>query len=137
MGKKIAWCFTVILCAGVLGAQEPSKVPVQEIWEAAYLDNGRAGHFHTTFQTLDVDGQKAVRSRQSLNLTVKRFREVVQLRMQSGTDETTDGKVLGVFMQMEQTGGPLVLTGTVKEREKESPRGSVKERYLAVEIDKG
>jgi hypothetical protein len=142
MGKQLAWGFTILLCAGVIRAEPisgPKSGPkeasaVQEIWEAASLDNGRAGYFRTTFQTLDVDGQKVVRSRQALNLTVKRFREVVQLRMQSGTDETADGKVLGVFMQMEQSGGPLVLSGTVKERV--SGEG-MKERFLAVEVDKG
>src|SRR5262245_4479736 len=111
MGKKCAWCVLVVMCAGHLRAQESIKAPVvEEIWEAAYLDNGRAGYFRTTFQPLEVEGQKVIRSRQSLNLTVKRFREIIQLRMQSGTDETSDGKVVAVFMQMEQSGGPLVLT---------------------------
>jgi hypothetical protein len=58
-------------------------------------------------------------------LTVKRFKSVIQLRMQHGTDETEQGKVAGVFMQLEQAAGPLVLSGTVKDN------------VLHVEVDKG
>lgn len=138
MGKKYACWFAVLFSTCAIRAQEPVKTPaIQEVWEAASLENGRAGWFSTTFQTLDVEGQKVIRTRMSLNLNVKRFSEVVRLRMQSGTDETPEGKVVGVYMRMEQASGPLILEGNVKEREKETPEGTVKERYLAVEIDKG
>src|SRR5262249_1119470 len=46
---------------------------------------------------------------------VRRYGETIQLRMESGTDETEDGKVVGVSMRMQQAGGPLVLTGTLKD----------------------
>src|SRR5205823_6101860 len=88
-------------------------------------DNGRAGYFHISFEPIEVEGLKLIRSRQSLNLTVKRFKNVIELKMQSGTDETEAGQVAGVFMQHEQASGAVSLTGVVK--------GKV----LHVEVDKG
>src|SRR3954453_15081314 len=117
MGKQLVCGLIVILCAGAARAQQPVKEPtVQEIWEAAYLDGGRAGYFRTSFENIEVAGQKIVRSRQLLNLTVKRQGLVINLRMQIGTDETPEGKVVGVFTQMERSDlGPLIITGTAKE----------------------
>jgi len=117
MGKKIVSCLVVILCAGVSQAQETVKLPaIQEIWEAASLDGARSGYFRTAFENIEVAGQKLIRSRQLLNLTVKRQGVTINLRMQTGTDETPEGKVAGVFTQMERSDlGPLVITGTVKD----------------------
>src|SRR5438045_9678665 len=78
-----------LLVLGALRAQEslkaPRAAPSQDIWEAAYLDNGRAGHFVTSFQEMEEGGKKLVRARQSLNLSIRRSGSVLQVRMQSGT----------------------------------------------------
>jgi hypothetical protein len=135
MGKKILSGLVVLLCISVVRAQETVKVPaVKEIWESAYLDGGRSGYFRTSFENIDVKGQKLVRSRQLLDLTVKRQGVSINLRMQTGTDETPEGKVVGVFTQIDRSDlGPLVITGTVKEMETE--RGKVE--ILHLDIDKG
>src|SRR5262245_44206620 len=126
MGKRATWFLVLLLCAAPVRGQEPSNLTAtQEIWEAAFLDNSRAGHFRITLEPVEIDGQKLIRSRQSLDLTVKRFREVTHLKMQTGTDESEDGKVAGVFMQIEGVAGPVVLSGTVKDN------------VLHVEVDKG
>ncbi len=127
MGKKVLCCLTVLLCAGASRSQEAIKVPaIQEIWEAAYLDGGRSGYFRTSFENLDVAGKKIVRSRQLLDLTVKRQGIVIRLGMQTGTDESPQGAVVGVFMQMDRSDiGPLIITGAVKEK------------ILHLDIDKG
>src|SRR5438270_3834781 len=126
MGKKIFSSLIVFLCISAVRAQEPVKVPaVKEIWESAQLDGARSGHFRTSFENLEVAGQKIIRSRQLLDLTVKRQGVTINLRMQTGTDETPEGKVVGVFMQMDRSDlGPLVIIGAVKEKETE--RGKVK-----------
>src|SRR5262249_11459254 len=84
-------------------------------WEAAHLENARSGYFRTTVHEIERDGQKLLRTNQELNLTVRRYGDTVQLRMESGTDETEDGKVVGVSMKMHQGNSALVLTGTLKE----------------------
>src|SRR5262249_20353833 len=129
MGKKVKWFLALLVCVTPAHAQERAKLAppsvTEHVWEAAFLENGRAGYFHSSFEPIEADGQKLIRSRQSLHLTVKRFKSVIQLRMQHGTDETEQGKVAGVFMQLEQAAGPLVLSGTVKDN------------VLHVEVDKG
>ncbi len=116
MGKRILASLVVFLCATALRAQESVKVPAgQEIWEAAYLEGARAGYFRTSFVPIEVDGQKLIRARQLLHLNVKRFDKIVKLQMESGTDETTDGKVVGVYMQLQGADGDVVLTGVVKD----------------------
>jgi hypothetical protein len=88
---------------------------VADYWDAAYLPGGRAGYVHTSVRELERDGKKILRTTAELNLTVKRFRETAQLRMETGTDETPQGKVVGVFMrQYLGWGKSLTITGTVR-----------------------
>jgi transglutaminase-like putative cysteine protease len=110
-----ACCLALVLCVGpVRAVEQPGKL-AQDVWEAAHLEGARSGYFRTTVYESERDGQKLLRSNQELNLTVRRYGETIQLRMESGTDETEDGKVVGVSMKMQQAGGALVLTGTLKD----------------------
>src|SRR5262245_58344161 len=110
-----ACCLALALCVGAVRADESRGKLAQDVWEAAHLENARAGYFRTTVHEIERDGQKLLRTNQELNLTVRRYGETVQLRMESGTDETEDGKVVGVSMKMHQGNSALVLTGTLKE----------------------
>src|SRR5437660_1125301 len=110
-----ACCLALILCVGVVRAEEQQGKLTQDVWEAAHLEGARSGYYRTTVHEIDRDGQKLLRTNQELNLTVRRYGETVQLRMESGTDETEDGKVVGVSMKMHQAGGALVLIGTLKD----------------------
>ncbi|MBI1917580.1 MAG: transglutaminase domain-containing protein [Planctomycetes bacterium] len=110
-----ACCLAVILCAGAIRAEEQQGKLTEDVWEAAHLEGARSGYFRTTVHEIDRDGQKLLRTNQALNLTVRRYGETVQLRMESGTDETKDGKVVGVSMKIPQPGGALVLTGKLED----------------------
>lgn len=119
MGKQSLLLGWVLLVSAVPSrAQETLPVPpataVEEVWESAHLDGFHVGSFRTTFQEIERDDKKLLRSRQTLQLTVKRFHEAIQLRMTQGTDETEEGKVAAVFMEMGQSGGMLKLSGDVK-----------------------
>src|SRR5262249_30903041 len=89
------------------------------------IGQARAGFFRTTIDEFTRDGKKIVRTSQELSFTIKRARDVVKLRMISGTEETEDGKVVGVFMRQFHDKGELVLNGAVKGDK------------LHVEVDKG
>ncbi len=80
-------------------AQTPQGKVVLDIWDVAYLQGGRAGYFHTLVREVERDGQKFFHTIAELNLTVKRFREIIQLRMDTGTTETPDGKVVATYMR--------------------------------------
>ncbi len=91
---------------------------VLDIWEAAYLPGGKAGYFHTTVQEGRRGDQSILRTTMEMNLTLKRFQDNVTLRMETGTDETPDGKVTGVFMRQYQgKEQKLELVGTVSGRQ--------------------
>jgi hypothetical protein len=104
----------LLLFAGALRAAEPQGKLVKELWDAAYLEGAKVGYFRTSVHEVERDGQKLLRTTVELNLTVKRFNALANLRMESGTEETADGKVRGVFMRQFFDGGKqLVLAGTV------------------------
>src|SRR5437879_3635058 len=91
---------------------EPAGKLVEETWDAAYLDNAKCGFVHNTVREIDRDGAKILRSTTELDLTVKRFQSTTRLRMETGNDETADGKVTGIAMrQFLGNKTQLVLTG--------------------------
>src|SRR5262245_45491301 len=114
--RDVKWFLAALICVGPARAEEPRTPPAtRDVWEAAQIGTARAGFFRTTVEELTRDGKTVFRTSQELSLSVKRAREVVKLRMISGTEETEDGKVVGVFMRQFQDGGDLVLNGTVKD----------------------
>lgn len=109
----------LLMVVALAPAQEtlPGKLAL-EFWDAAYLDTNRAGYIHTTVHEYEKDGAKFRRTTVELNLTLKRFMDTIQQKMQTGTIETTDGKVTGVFMkQVLGQNQSLVLTGDVVGKE--------------------
>src|SRR6266536_1157289 len=73
--------------AAALPAAEPKKTDiVQETWEAAYLGKSRAGYVHTITRLVTRDDKKYYRTTSELNLTVKRFQETANLRMETGSE---------------------------------------------------
>jgi len=69
--------------AGIAGETPVGKV-VLDLWDAAYLQGGRAGHVHTFVEEFERDGEKLLRTTVELRLKVKRFSDTVELGMDSG-----------------------------------------------------
>jgi hypothetical protein len=108
------WLVLFLLASPVAAGQKDSRI-VQETWNAAFLGREQAGYLHTVVHALDQNGQKLLRTTMELDLKVRRFQDIAQMKMTTGTDETEDGKVKSVSMRQylgkEQQ---LVLTGTVE-----------------------
>jgi hypothetical protein len=118
------WIFAALLIApGLAQAQQPPAQPkgkiVQDVWETAYLDGIRVGYTHLTVEEFTrADGQKIMRAARDLNLTVRRGKDQARLQALSGTDETADGTVVGVFMkQLLGTQVTQELRGVVKDNQ--------------------
>jgi transglutaminase-like putative cysteine protease len=92
-------CLGLVLFASPAVAEMPKGKTVLDLWDAAYLHGGKTGYFRTTVTEFEVDGRKILHSVMDMNLTLKRNRDTVSLRMQIGTDETSDGKVTAVFVR--------------------------------------
>src|SRR5262245_7311624 len=115
MRTRLAWCLCFLFSAVSAVTAPPEGTVVLDLWDAVHLEGGRAGFFRTTTRLHERDGQKVYRTTQELDLTVKRYNALARLRMESGTEEAADGKVLGVFMrQYLDQGKQLVVTGKVE-----------------------
>jgi transglutaminase-like putative cysteine protease len=114
--RSYGWPLAALVLFGIEArADGPQGKLIEDIWEVAYLEGARAGYVHTEIHEIDKNGRTYFTTVLSLNLTVKRNRDVIQLRMDSGNTETSDGKVLATYMR--QYLGPdkqQVVTGVVK-----------------------
>ena len=100
------WCLAIVLLGtGYLPAQPPPPAPpagklVQDIWETAYLDGMRVGFMHLSVEEVTPpSGNKYLRAARDLNFSVRRGPDVARIQALTGTDETPEGTVLGVFMK--------------------------------------
>jgi transglutaminase-like putative cysteine protease len=83
-----------------LHAQEQPAQPkiVLDVWDAVYLDGAKMGYQRTTVEERPRDGQKTYYASRLMNLTLKRYDSVITQRMALSTEETAEGKVVGVSM---------------------------------------
>jgi hypothetical protein len=114
MRKPAPLFLGLLLAVSPAAAAEPAGKLVEDVWEVAHLGSARAGYFHTTVREIDRGGRKVLRTSLEMQLTLNRGKAVVQLRAETGTEETPEGKVTAVFMRLPQDRKALVLTGTVE-----------------------
>jgi hypothetical protein len=100
-------CLVVLLSlTGWLSAQAPLPAAqpkgklVQDVWETALLDGFRVGYLHLTVEEFTLpNGGKVLRAARDLSFSVRRGNDVAPIKALTGTDETPEGTVVGVFMQ--------------------------------------
>ena len=115
MKRAFLWVGVVFLAAWPLRAEPPAPKPVQETWDAVYIEGGKAGSFHTTFREIERDGKKLLACTQAMHLGVKREGNVVTVRIETGDEETADGKVVGVSLTQFAGKDKLTQTGRVED----------------------
>jgi hypothetical protein len=99
--RQILMTLFVLLClASPTPAGEKAKTKlILDLWDSAYLQNGKAGYVHTITEEYQENGETLLRTTVELRLTVKRNNDVIELNMDTGTIENLQGKVTGVFMK--------------------------------------
>jgi transglutaminase-like putative cysteine protease len=110
MRRLLGWCLVLCL-APILGCGKPDEKIVRETWDAAYLDGSKVGFYHTTVREIERNGEKLFQTRVELDLTVRRYKDLTRIRMETATDETADGKVMAVAMNQP---GQIELSGIVE-----------------------
>jgi hypothetical protein len=114
MARWIAVLIAVVVCAGPAPGQSRSKL-LEETWDAAYLEGGKAGTVHITTDEVEEDGVKFLRTSLNLYLRVKRNKDIIELRALIGDDETSEGSVLGTFMRHRVSKNEdLTIVGIIK-----------------------
>jgi len=94
---------------------QPSSATTQDIWSAALLEGSQAGYVHTRISKSGPGEKEIFHTITELNLTIRRNGQIVQLRMDTSSDETADGNVIAVSMTQYQDHHPQVtMTGTVQ-----------------------
>ncbi len=114
MRRYGVWCGVVLLWVTPLRAEPTPLKVMRETWDAAYLAGAKTGHFHTTVHEIERDGKKLYRTTLAMELSIKRYNAVVTLRMETGTEETPDGKVRRLWQTQFVDRGQTVLSGTVE-----------------------
>jgi hypothetical protein len=99
MGKWSVWGLAILVLTGPVLAESKKGKAVLDIWEAAYLPSGKTGYFHISVVEKELEEGKRLRSTFEMNLTLKRFKDTISLRAETGMDETPEGKITGVFMR--------------------------------------
>jgi transglutaminase-like putative cysteine protease len=123
---RMSWGIVLVLGTVAIGqafqpdgkpspAGKPDLPLVEETWETAHVEGVRIGFRHTTVQRVERDGDEYLRATAVLDLTFKRHNALLHLSRTHGTEESAEGKVVGVFMNQGQEGGrQVVLTGAVE-----------------------
>jgi hypothetical protein len=109
--SRLLLCFLIFTVPA--RAEDRQATPTQEIWDAAYLGEAKIGYLHTLTRTVEREGKKYYRTSEELSLSLKRYENVNVIRMESGTEEDSEGKVVAVFMTQYPEGKKLVVTGKV------------------------
>ncbi len=97
MFVRLASVSLLLMGFNPIWAQEKPEKVVLDIWNAAHLSGQHAGWVHTITREVERDGQKVLRTQTDLELHVARESDAIRLRMITGTEETPEGKVTGVF----------------------------------------
>jgi hypothetical protein len=109
-GCGLALLFVVV----PVRATQPERRAEEDVWNVAYLEGARAGFVHTSVREITEKGGKVLRTMSELDLTLRRQGQLIRMRMKTGSEETPDGKVTGVFMDQYQGDRPqLSLKGVV------------------------
>jgi hypothetical protein len=101
MKRYFLCCGVALLLATPLHARQQAPAEpkvVLDVWDAVYLDGAKMGYQRTTVEQIERDGKKLFHTTRFLHLTLKRYEGVITQRMALTTDETSDGKVVGVSM---------------------------------------
>jgi hypothetical protein len=116
MRRSLLWCGVALLAVVPARAQEaPAPKVVLDVWDAVYIEGAKSGHAHTTVQEIDHDGQKAYRTNLLLKFSIKRYQRVVTLRVEQGTTELANGRILALSAtQHLDNGQSLTVTGRVE-----------------------
>lgn len=143
MRKYLVSCLILILVGSPAFAQPKSKLAVEapkdaivfDNWEIAYLEGNKAGFIHTVVREATQDGGKVFKTHTELSLTLKRFEDTVNLRMETGCEEDESGKVSAVSMkQLLAKDQHRIISGTVEGKQLrvlvEDIRGAQKTRLL-------
>src|SRR5262245_23810151 len=92
-----AWCL-------FSGSSVSQAADTEEIWESCFASDKaerdqKIGDTHLILEKTELGGKSITRATRELRITIKRDGQLAQLKADTGTEETEEGQVVGVFMR--------------------------------------
>jgi transglutaminase-like putative cysteine protease len=101
--------------AAATGAAPAARAaPLEETWEALFLEKTKIGYSHTTIRPVERDGQSLVEIDSVNHLNLTRFGQSTVQDIKMSTVETPEGKVISFTSDAALGGQPVHVTGRVQ-----------------------
>src|SRR5262245_44081206 len=84
----------VLALATPCDAIEDDKAKPDESWEAVFIGNDKVGYVHTVIQPTTENGEQAVKVEVETFMSIKRFNQATEMRLDFNSVETPAGKLL-------------------------------------------
>jgi transglutaminase-like putative cysteine protease len=109
------WALLALVLCGRAAGQTPGRL-VEDTWEEARIAGEKVGFVHTTVSERDGPSGRLLRAIAVMDLTLRRYGSLVRLRVEQGTEETPEGRVVAVFLRHGPESAPrLVLEGRLED----------------------
>lgn len=94
----------LVAVLSLIGAPVSRAGETEEIWESVFARDKadrdqQIGYTRLTLEKVEQDGKRITRATRELRITIKRDGQLAQLKADTGTEETEEGLVVGVFMR--------------------------------------
>lgn len=115
MRKRWRWALLALLLVGPASGQT-SGGAVEDTWEEARIGGEKVGFVHTSVLERNGPDGRRLRATAVMELTLRRYGSLVRLRIEQGTEETPEGRVVGVFLRQGAASSPrLALEGQLED----------------------
>jgi transglutaminase-like putative cysteine protease len=115
MAAHRVWALLALAVVGRADAGTPGRL-VEEAWEEARVGGEHVGFVHVRVWETDSPAGRRLRTSAEMDLTLRRHGSPVRLFTEQGTEETTEGRVVGVFLRHGPEGARrLVLDGAMQD----------------------
>lgn len=116
MRKYFLTAILALFCLQLAQAQAPQGKLISDSWDAAFLEGGRCGYFHSQVREIaGKDGGKLFESRLEMHLILKRYKSVVTMRLDSEMTEDEQGKVKSFRTIQHLDKGQAIQEGEIKD----------------------
>src|SRR5947209_1063673 len=109
MRKLVGSFILLFLLVRPAWADQSQGRVVEESWDIVQLEGARVGHSHTVVREAERDGKKSFITTAELKFNIKRQGQTLQIGMESGSEETAEGKVSRVWMRQFQGERTILL----------------------------
>ena len=104
-----------VLCASAVASPAATDRPKpRDDWDLVFVQGARVGFVHTSLRTIDRGGQPIVLTETDMQMTLKRFGQMLPVRMTQHTYETLAGDLRQIDSRTHSSQQAMVVEGRVE-----------------------